>query len=90
MKTAKEGYKTAQTTVACADLGKGDIMDTVTGYVYSIETGYVLAEVTGDVRAIEQYVATNYDLDMCGMTFSPAFGCNDGLIDNNDKDVIEL
>jgi hypothetical protein len=26
MKTAKEGYKTAQTTVACADFGKGEFV----------------------------------------------------------------
>jgi hypothetical protein len=61
----------------------------ITGYVYSVETKQILAEITGIQAAIEKYVNQNYD-DSCGLTYSPAFGCNDGLIDNNNVEYIEI
>jgi hypothetical protein len=67
-------------------------MEKITGYVYSVETKKVIAEITGETRQIEKYVDENYDSETCGLTFSPAFGFSDGLIDvvDNDKEFIEL
>jgi hypothetical protein len=62
----------------------------ITGYVYNADTMELIAEITGEQIAIEDYVNTNYDLDEYGLTYSPAFGCNDGLVDNGDAETINL
>lgn len=61
-----------------------------TGYIYSAETNKVIAEINGETRGIEKYAEENYDYDTCGLTFSPAFGFDGGLIDSKDKDIINL
>jgi len=67
-------------------------IEMATGYVYDTDTMRVIAEITGDTREIEKYVEQNYDSDTTGLTFSPAFGCNDGLIDvvDDQKEFIDL
>ncbi len=62
----------------------------LTGYVYNVETRSVVAEIRGYTREIEEYVMENYDADIFGMTFSPAFGSVDGLINSRDRDIIDL
>ena len=59
-------------------------------YVYETESKEVVAVVTGDSNDECERKATeaNYDDDQFGWTYSPAFGFNDGLIDN--RDAIEL
>jgi acylphosphatase len=64
-------------------------MDKVTGYVYNVETREVSAIVTGEQKAVESY-AEGYDSDTFGLTFSPAFGANDGLIETTATATIEL
>ena len=67
-------------------------MEKVTGYVYSVESKYVIAEVIGNQKDVEKYVDENYDDETCGLTYSPAFGFEDGLIDvvDADKEIINL
>jgi hypothetical protein len=62
----------------------------ITGYVYSLGSSKVIAEVTGLQKSIEQYVDDNYDDETCGLTYSPAFGFSGGLIDASDKDIINV
>lgn len=62
----------------------------ITGYVYSLESMEVIAEVTGEQADIEKYVDENYDSDTCGLTYSPAFGFSGGLIEILNPEIIEL
>ena len=64
-------------------------MDKVTGYVYNVETRDIAAIVTGEQTAVEQY-AEGYDSDTFGLTFSPAFGANDGLIETTATKTVGL
>jgi hypothetical protein len=61
--------------------------DMITGYVYGIDSMVVVAEINGNQRDVERYVDDNYD-ETCGLTYSPAFGANDGLIQSADADII--
>jgi len=67
------------------------VMEKIIGYVYSIESNYVIAEVSGSQKNVEKYVEENYDNQSCGFTYSPAFGFSDGLIDvvDSEKDFID-
>jgi hypothetical protein len=60
------------------------------GYVYNVETNEVAAEIIGEMRKIESYVNDNYDNDIFGLTFTPAFGVNDGLINTGHHDIIYI
>jgi len=64
-------------------------MDKVTGYVYNVETREIAAIVTGDQRAVESY-AEGYDSDTFGLTFTPAFGASDGLIETTSSETVNL
>ena len=66
-----------------------DKMDKVTGYVYNVETREIEAIVTGAQQAVERY-AEDYDSDVYGLTFPPALGANDGLIETTATKAIEL
>lgn len=62
----------------------------LTGYVYNVETRSVVAEIRGYTREIEEYVMENYDADIFGMTFSPAFGSVDGLINRGSLAEVDV
>lgn len=55
----------------------------LTLYVYETETRVVVDRITGDTnKACEQIAADRYgDTDVYGWTYSPAFGCVDGLLE---------
>lgn len=62
-----------------------------TGYAYSTETRRVLAVIRGtDNAAVERAYAARYgDSDSYGLTYSPAFGAVDGLIDSADAAQVD-
>ena len=66
-----------------------DKMEKITGYVYNVETREIATIVIGDQDAIERY-AEDYDSDIYGLTYSPAFGVNDGLIETTSTKTVEL
>lgn len=61
---------------------------TSTGYAYDVETRELLAVIKGEQAAVERTFARMFDDEQHGLTYSPAFGANDGLIDNGDADTI--
>jgi hypothetical protein len=61
----------------------------ITGYVYSLESRKVIAEITGLQKSVEQYVDDNYDDETCGLTYSPAFGFSGGLIATRARHIID-
>lgn len=62
----------------------------LTGYVYNTDTMVVVAKITGTTRGVEGYVYDNYDDDIYGLTFSPAFGFVGGLIETDDAVIIDI
>ena len=60
------------------------------GYVYNVETRVLVAEIHGTMERIENYVNNNYDGDIFGFTYTPAFGANDGLIGDSDSYVVKI
>lgn len=65
-------------------------MSKVTGYVYSVESMMVLAEITGNQADVEKHVDENYDSESYGLTYSPAFGMGDGLIESTEAEIIDI
>lgn len=65
-------------------------MDKITGYVYDAESMVVVAEITGEQAEVERYVGENYDTDTYALTYSPAFGFDNGLIESSDAEIINL
>lgn len=63
-------------------------METLTGYIYNVESKLVIEEVNGTRKQIEDY-AGGFDINTYGLTFGPAFGFNGGLVDNK-RPVIDL
>jgi hypothetical protein len=61
-------------------------------YIYNTETRNVVAEIKGDDnKSIEaKFDELNYDSDEFGLTYSPAFGADDGLITDGDFEVIDV
>jgi len=56
-------------------------------YIYNVETMEVVAILNGDQDQIESY---GIDSDMQAITYSPAFGCVDGLIENDQAEEINV
>jgi len=53
------------------------------GYVYDIDTMELIATIEGqNERQIE--AAFNYDTDTRALSYTPAFGCNDGIVLTNE------
>ena len=63
----------------------------ITLYVYDTDTREVVAEISGATyAACEQVVSERYgDTDYYEATYTPAFGCNDGLIARADCEQID-
>lgn len=60
-------------------------------YVYKTENNIVIAKITGDDnQSIEAKYDECFDQDECGLTYSPAFGANEGLIIDGDFNVIDV
>ncbi len=61
-------------------------------YVYNTETREVAAEIKGDNnQSIEaKFNEIGYDTDIYGLTYSPAFGTNEGLITDGDFEIIDV
>lgn len=59
-------------------------------YIYLHETNEVVAKINADCNSDCEAVADHQygDTDRYGYTYSPAFGSNDGLVDNNEAVVI--
>jgi hypothetical protein len=54
-------------------------------YIYSMETNQHIATIIGrDNSECEGALAENYGSDDYGATYSPAFGCVGGLVENID------
>lgn len=61
------------------------------GYVYAVESKVLVATITGNNNSdIEHAFERRYDADAHGLTYSPAIGAVDGLVDNGDADAIDL
>ena len=60
-------------------------------YIYNVDTNEVIVEIIGDDnQSIEaKFDELNYDLDQYGLTYSPAFGANDGLVTDGDFEVVD-
>lgn len=60
-------------------------------YVYSTEDKEHIATITGSSNAaIEKTFLDRFDMNGdYGGTYSPAFGCNDGLVENSDAEEID-
>lgn len=60
-------------------------------YAYNVDNNEVVAVIEGaDHRAIEAAYAERYaGRDDLGMTYTPAFGATDGLIDNDAAEQIQ-
>ena len=60
-------------------------------YVYNTDTNVVVAEIRGnDNQSIEAKYNECFDADEYGLTYSPAFGADDGLVTDGDFDVIDV
>lgn len=60
-------------------------------YVYDSETMKVLAKITGDdSKAIEAKFEECFDTEELSLTYSPAFGFEDGLVTDGDFEVIDV
>jgi hypothetical protein len=54
----------------------------MTGYIYNIESRKVVATLTSNSQALIERTADRLaDTETQGLTYSPAFGSNDGLVD---------
>ena len=68
----------------------------MTGYIYNIDTRETLAELISENQDLISTIAEQYgaDAETVGLTYSPAYGATDGLIDMNapqyDLDAGEL
>ena len=61
------------------------------GYIYDINNNNVVARISSENQTlIEKFIEENYDLDKYGLTYSPAFGTNDGLVETTDTKEMEL
>ena len=49
-------------------------------YIYDIDSRHVLVAIKGDDNATIEAYSKKYEDDKLGMTYSPAFGANDGLV----------
>jgi len=59
-------------------------------YIYSLESNQHAATVTGETNeACERVAEETYGSNDFGWTYSPAFGCSDGLIENDEAKEIE-
>ena len=58
-------------------------------YIYNVETKEVVAVISGDDQNKVEAAAFIYG-DEYGMTYSPAFGSVDGLIDTGEHEEIEV
>ena len=62
----------------------------ITLYIYDADTMTLIARITGDDNSACERIATERfgDTDAYGWTYSPAFGCTDGLIPGDDVEDI--
>lgn len=62
----------------------------MTLYIYTTEDNNLVARINGNDNGVCEAVATDRfgDTDTFGWTYSPAFGANDGLVDNGDAEEI--
>lgn len=51
----------------------------MTWYIYEVESRMIAEEHEGEQEALEAYY-NDYDVELYGVTGSPAFGANDGLV----------
>lgn len=56
-------------------------------YIYNLETNLVVATATGKTNEECESKAYAYENDY-GMTYTPAFGCTDGLVDDKEAEVL--
>jgi len=56
-------------------------------YIYNLETKEIVATAEGETNDDCENKALAYSDDY-GMTYSPAFSANDGLIDNGDAETL--
>jgi hypothetical protein len=60
-------------------------------YIYNEDTKIIIAEIKGDSeQSIEAKYCECFDTEENGLTYSPAFGFNDGLINDGDFEVIDV
>ena len=66
------------------------------GYVYAavraanVETNVVVAVIEGETNSdIESAYAKKFDQDEYGLTYTPAFGAVDGLVENENAELIQ-
>ena len=60
-------------------------------YIYSLEDLKHVATISGkDEGSIEAKANDAYDASEYGWTYSPAFGTNDGLIENSEAEEISV
>lgn len=61
-------------------------------YIYTAEDNTLVARISGASNlACEAHAAAHYgNTDMYGWTYSPAFGFADGIIDNEDAEVVSV
>lgn len=57
------------------------------GYIYNAETMVLVAVLIGTQEQIEDYPIDN---DVNGLTYTPAFGSVDGVIDNGDYETVKI
>lgn len=60
------------------------------GYIYNIESMELTLVLVGNQDAIENYAQYSIDTDTHALTYSPAFGSIDGVIETNDYETIEV
>jgi hypothetical protein len=60
-------------------------------YAYNAETKVIAMEIKGDdIPSIEDIFNEYFDPDKFGLTYSPDFGANEGLINNGDFETIDV
>ena len=63
----------------------------MTLYIYTTKDNRLVARINGSDNASCEAIANDRfgDTDTFGWTYSPAFGANDGLVDNDDAEEID-
>jgi len=67
------------------------------GYVYAvvraanIESRVLVTVIEGETNSdIERFYSKSFDADTYGLTYTPAFGSVDGLVENENSETIKL